>query len=278
MTTQSPFAGLLALKEQQDKEARQAQQIEETRRAELDRLFLDIRFKWLCRTLDELGISYVKPEEPADNIVIDGIRFAISVRGSSLVSDKVNKRSDIYNCKAEELLECEYGKSDFDLKLTHLALQSLREQEKYDHKFQVALNGYWMGMTILPSKMSAAVDMVAKAILDLRQLAEQVPALIGEAEDREKKYQERVAAAEAMREAEARKEAEARERWEAEQKQREEAYAKARAEREAKERALRAEVAAKFGVSVDAFDYLIEALANEISRRANEQLSYSFEL
>lgn len=64
---------------------------------------------------------------------------------------------------------------------------------------------------------------------------------------------------------------ERRREWEREQQERQQREA----ERQERENQLRAEVAAKFGVSVEAFEYLIDMLATEIERRNQcEQYEY----
>lgn len=72
---------------------------------------------------------------------------------------------------------------------------------------------------------------------------------------------------EAARKEREREQKEERQRLEAERQAARAAWAAKEKAREEKEAALRAEVAEKFGVSADAFEYLIEHLADELRRR-----------
>ncbi len=79
-----------------------------------------------------------------------------------------------------------------------------------------------------------------------------------------------------QRQAEANRQAEAARRAEAvaEHEVRMEEQRRLFEEREKRNQELRAEVASKFGISMEAFDYLIEALAVELQRREYRQVEY----
>lgn len=265
------FAQLYEFEDTEKRRREQAAADRATREAAIAAKQQTILVDWLRQTMTNLGIA---AEVTTTSVLVEGLRFTIRTSYDS--TEPYPLRGSIHNAmianSLDEVEPVEYGNARFDLVIENTLIGEEYRARRPD--MNCPFSEYQETIRVMKTASVEFPLAVAGAIKKLLKSAED--AALNKATI-EAKWMERQEELKAAREAEqAEHERSARE-WQ-ERHQREEAERiAARKAREAKELALRTEVANKFGVNVEAYDYLIESLVDEITRRRNALVEYEFE-
>lgn len=254
--TTAPFARLAAAAQAYEQAQQDKQQRKVEREIEMDKKRKAARVDWLRQTLLNLGINADVNDTYAE---IDGFRFSIA---SGMAEELYHQQGFGANPFDPALwLPRPLEQVRFDLQIRNLNLPSMYSADRpgvYSHipycesvrRVTIVGSGYW--------EQTAAE--VLQAIEYLKNEQAEAPA-------RKAKIDADYAAEQDRLQQQRDEQEERRAQAEAEYAERHARNEQIRLAREAREAQLRAEVAARFGVSADAYDFIIEALANELQRR-----------